>query len=46
MIATVVLTVLATTFVIVVSINFHRPEKLVRHDIRHCYTLADRQFRL
>ncbi|HEX5307019.1 MAG TPA: phospholipase D-like domain-containing protein [Dyella sp.] len=46
MIETIVLTVLATFVLIVIVVNMHRPEKHVQHDIKHCYTLADPQFRL
>ncbi|MEO8747280.1 MAG: phospholipase D-like domain-containing protein [Rhodanobacter sp.] len=39
-------TVVVTAFVMVVSMNFHRPEKSVRHPIRHCHAIDDPQFAL
>ncbi|WP_158886044.1 cardiolipin synthase [Rhodanobacter sp. L36] len=35
-----------TAFVVVVSMNFHRPEKTVRHAVKHCHAIDDPQFAL
>ncbi len=37
-------TVLITLFVIVVMMNFHRPEKTVRHAVEHGHPIGDPQF--
>ena len=37
-------TIVITTFVVMVSMNFHRPEKSVRHKVKHCHTIDDPQF--
>ena len=42
----IVVTVLITTIVVVISVNFHRPEKTVRHAITHCHGIRDPQFEL
>ena len=39
-------TVVVTAFVVVVSMNFHRPEKSVRHHVKHCHAIDDPQFAL
>lgn len=39
-------TTVITAFVVIVSLNFHRPEKSVRHHVRHCHTIDDPQFQL
>lgn len=41
----ILIAVVLTTFVVVVSMNFHRPEKSVRHAVAHCHAIADPQFR-
>ena len=40
------LTITITAFAVIVSMNFHRPEKSVRHHVRHCHAIDDPQFRL
>ncbi len=35
-----------TGFVVIVSMNFHRPEKSVRHHVEHNHAIDDPQFRL
>lgn len=37
-------TIVITAFVVIISMNFHRPEKSVRHKISHCHTIDDPQF--
>ncbi len=39
-------TIAITAFVVIVSMNFHRPEKSVRHHVRHCHPIDDPQFQL
>ena len=39
-------TVVGTAFLVIVSMNFHRPEKSVRHHVSHCHAIDDPQFRL
>jgi cardiolipin synthase len=39
-------TIVITAFVVVISMNFHRPEKSVRHHVKHCHAIDDPQFRL
>jgi cardiolipin synthase len=34
-----------TALLVVVSMNFHRPEKSVRHHVSHCHAIDDPQFR-
>lgn len=41
----ILVTVLVTTFLVVFSMNFHRPEKAVRHHVRHAHAIVDPQFR-
>ena len=36
-------TVAITAFVVVVLMNFHRPEKSVRHHVEHCHAIDDPQ---
>jgi cardiolipin synthase len=40
----VLVTIAITAFVVVVSMNFHRPEKTVRHAVKHCHSIDDPQF--
>lgn len=37
-------TVAITAFAVVVLMNFHRPEKSVRHHVEHCHAIDDPQF--
>ncbi len=37
-------TIAITAFVVVVMMNFHRPEKSVRHAVEHCHAIDDPQF--
>lgn len=37
-------TVLITAFLVIVMMNFHRPEKSVRHAITHCHGVDDPRF--
>ncbi|WP_426689197.1 phospholipase D-like domain-containing protein [Rhodanobacter ginsengiterrae] len=39
-------TVVVTALVVIVSMNFHRPEKSVRHHVGHRHAISDPQFRL
>jgi cardiolipin synthase len=39
-------TIVITALVVVISMNFHRPEKSVRHHVKHCHAIDDPQFRL
>ncbi len=39
-------TVVVTAFLVIFSMNFHRPEKSVRHHVKHCHAIDDPQFRL
>lgn len=45
MIIVVAVTVLTTLFVVVVAINFLRPEKNIQHRIEHLYGIADPSFK-
>lgn len=38
-------TIVITSFLIIFSMNFHRPEKSVRHHVEHCHAIDDPQFR-
>ena len=38
--------IVITALVMIVSMNFHRPEKSVRHHVRHCHAIDDPQFQL
>ncbi len=42
--AALFLTVVVTAFVVIVSLNFHRPEKSVRHHVDHAHGIDDPQF--
>jgi len=35
-----------TAFVVFIAMNFHRPEKSVRHAVQHCHSIDDPQFEL
>ena len=37
-------TFVITALLVVVSMNFHRPEKSVRHHVSHCHAIDDPQF--
>ncbi|HZY32732.1 MAG TPA: phospholipase D-like domain-containing protein [Rhodanobacter sp.] len=37
-------TVVITAFIVIVLMNFHRPEKSVRHHVEHCHAIDDPQF--
>ncbi|MEO7431363.1 MAG: cardiolipin synthase [Dokdonella sp.] len=37
-------TVVITAFAVVILMNFHRPEKSVRHAVKHCHAIDDPQF--
>jgi cardiolipin synthase len=37
-------TIVITTFVVIVLMNFHRPEKSVRHHVEHAHAIGDPQF--
>jgi cardiolipin synthase len=37
-------TIVITAFVVIVMMNFHRPEKSVRHPVEHCHPIDDPQF--
>ena len=39
-------TIVITTLLVIFSMNFHRPEKSVRHHVEHCHAIDDPQFRL
>ncbi|MEO5831317.1 MAG: phospholipase D-like domain-containing protein, partial [Rhodanobacter sp.] len=39
-------TIVITTFIVMISMNFHRPEKSVRHHVKHCHPIDDPQFLL
>jgi cardiolipin synthase len=43
---TLLVTIVITAFVVVISMNFHRPEKSVRHPVDHCHAIDDPQFEL
>ncbi|MEP7186748.1 MAG: phospholipase D-like domain-containing protein [Rhodanobacter sp.] len=43
---TVLVAIVITTLLVVIAMNFHRPEKSVRHQIDHCHTIDDPQFEL
>ncbi len=43
---TLLITIVITVFVVIISMNFHRPEKSVRHKIEHCHAIDDPQFEL
>jgi len=36
--------IVITAFVVIVLMNFHRPEKSVRHHVEHCHAIDDPQF--
>ncbi len=36
--------IMTTAFVVIVLMNFHRPEKSVRHHVEHCHAIDDPQF--
>jgi cardiolipin synthase len=38
--------IVITALVMIFSMNFHRPEKSVRHHVRHCHAIDDPQFQL
>lgn len=38
------ITIILTAFVVVVLMNFHRPEKSVRHVVDHCHSIDEPQF--
>ena len=38
--------IVITALVTIVSMNFHRPEKSVRHHVEHCHAIDDPQFQL
>jgi cardiolipin synthase A/B len=40
----IAVTIAATLVVVVFIVNFHTPEKKVQHQVRHLYSVADRQF--
>ncbi len=40
----ILVTVVVTALIVVFSMNFHRPEKSVRHPIKHCHGIGDPQF--
>jgi cardiolipin synthase len=42
----VIATIAVTAFVVVVAMNFHKPEKSVRHAVAHCHSIDDPQFLL
>ncbi len=42
----IVATIVITVFIVIISMNFHRPEKSVRHHVEHCHSIADPQFQL
>jgi cardiolipin synthase len=44
MLSTIVVTVLATIFVVLVAVNFATPEKKLERRIEHRYSIADEQF--
>jgi cardiolipin synthase len=37
-------TIVITAFVVIVLMNFHRPEKSVRHHVEHAHAIGDPQF--
>jgi cardiolipin synthase len=39
-------TIVITVFIVIISMNFHRPEKSVRHHVKHCHPIDDPQFQL
>lgn len=43
---TLLTTIVITAFVVIISMNFHRPEKCVRHKVEHCHAIDDPQFEL
>ena len=43
---TALATTLVTALVIFIGMNFHKPEKDIRHKVEHCRTIADPQFLL
>jgi cardiolipin synthase len=40
----ILFTIAITAFVVVILMNFHRPEKSVRHAVEHCHSIGDPQF--
>ncbi|HEY4146786.1 phospholipase D-like domain-containing protein [Pinirhizobacter sp.] len=42
----IVITALVTAMVIVIAVNFHKPEKAVRFPVEHCHAVRDPPFRL
>ncbi|WEN13962.1 phospholipase D-like domain-containing protein [Rhodanobacter sp. AS-Z3] len=42
----ILVTVVITTLIVMISMNFHRPEKSVRHHVKHCHPIDDPQFKL
>ena len=42
----ILVTALAATLVIFIGMNFHKPEKDIRHKVEHCHAIADPQFLL
>jgi cardiolipin synthase A/B len=42
---TVVVTLVATTLVVILALNLHTPEKTIKHEVEHCHAICDPQFR-
>lgn len=40
----ILFTIAITAFLVVILMNFHRPEKSVRHAVEHCHAIDDPQF--
>ena len=45
-IAIALVTIIVTALTFVIAMNFHTPEKSVRHPVKHCHPIDDPQFRL
>lgn len=42
---TIIITAVITAIVVLIAMNFHRPEKDVRRSVEHCHAIHDPQFR-
>src|SRR5579864_961396 len=42
---TITITLLVTLALVILALNVHTPEKEIKHQVEHCYGVADPQFR-